>query len=78
MLEGTAITDALRRLFTSEGHSHLLPDPPIPSSTPQQSYSPDDDEKDTSGPDNDSILSKVTLTKRRGTLCPITQISHKN
>ena len=66
MLEGTAATDALRRLLVSEGHDHLLSDPPPASSIPQQPYSPEDDDEDTFGPDNDKILSEVTLAKGRG------------
>lgn len=66
MLEGTAITDALRRLLLSEGHNNL---PPVPQSTPtvpQQSRSPEDDEDDIFGPDDESILSEVVLAKGRG------------
>ena len=63
MLEGTASADALRGL-TSEGHDNLQPNP-SPILPPQQSRSPEDDEEDTFGPENDGILSEVTLAKRR-------------
>jgi len=41
---------------------HSVPSPILPL---QQSRSPEDDEEDTFGPENDGILSEVTLAKRR-------------
>ena len=67
MLEGTATADALRRLLASSGHDHLPPNPPPVPPTPPQSHSPEDDDDDISGPDDDAILSEVTLTKGCGT-----------
>ena len=67
MLEGTATADALRRLLASSGHDHLPPNPPPVPPTPPQSHSPEDDDDDISGPDDDAILSEVTLAKGRGT-----------
>ena len=67
MLEGTATADALRRLLASSGHDHLPPNPPPVPPTPPQSHSPEDDDDDISGPDDDTILSEVTLAKGRGT-----------
>ena len=67
MLEGTAITDALRRVFSSEGYN--LPPPVLPStpSISQLSQSPEDDEEDVWGPDDESVSSEVILGKARGT-----------
>ena len=66
MLEGTATTDALYRLLALKGHSPLSPNPlPIPSMS-QQSRSPEDDDEDIFGPEDESILSEVTLAKGCG------------
>ena len=67
MLEGTATADALCRLLTLLGHNHLPPNPPPVPPTPLQSHSPEDDDDDISSPDDDAILSEVTLTKGHGT-----------
>ena len=67
MLEGTAVTDALHRLLVLEGHNTQPPNP-LATTTPmsQQSRSPEDDEDDIFGPDNEGILSEVTLARGRG------------
>ena len=66
MLEGTATADALCRLLALLGHDHLPPNPPPVPPTPPQFHSPEDDD-DISGPDDNTILSKVTLAKGHGT-----------
>ena len=71
MLEGTATTDALRRLLALEDHNPLPPNPPPIPSTSQQSRSLEDDDEDIFGPDDESILSEVTLAKGRGMESPV-------
>ena len=66
MLEGTVITDALQRLFPSDGYNLLPPNPPSVLSASQLSWSPEDDEEDMWGPDNESVSSEVILGKMRG------------
>ena len=66
MLEGTVITDALRTLFSSDGYNLLLLNPPSILLASQMSQSPEDDEEDTCGPDNENISSEVILGKARG------------
>ena len=66
MLEGTIITDALRTLFSSNGYNLPLLNPPSILSASQMSQSPEDDEEDACGPENENISSKVILGKARG------------
>ena len=66
MLEGTTTADALCRLLASSGHDHLPPNPPPVPPTLLQLHSPEEDNDDISGPDDDAILSKVTLAKGHG------------
>ena len=66
MPEGTIITDALQTLFSSDGYNLPLPNPPSILSALQMSQSPEDDEEDTCGPDNENISSEVILGKARG------------
>jgi len=78
MLEGTATTDAIRRLLSFEGHDSL---PPNPQPTPpvlQRSHGPDDDEEDIFGPDDESILSEVVLARGRGASCPTMPGPHRS
>lgn len=69
MLEGTATTDALRKLLAFEGHDSLPPNPP-PAPPTSRPRSPEDDEDDIFGPDDECILSEVTLASGRGTRSP--------
>lgn len=78
MLEGTAVADAVRRLFVSEGRGHLLPGLSTTPPIQQHSHSPEDDEDDIFGPDDDNIFSEVTLAKRRGALSLTVLVSHGN